>query len=163
MLKIGIIFAFSMMTGMAWATPQPGDFVQFQIQIERGAGVVERSVLTRTIKSFDEATNFFTLEERIEKQGEAPTVQTHSVAQKQFPTDQALDQISLLCETIYHGVIEKIRVPAGEFETCAVDYDNGSWSGTVWMGKLPISPWVKVDARNRKGERQLIEALSFYY
>lgn len=145
---MGVLGLFGF-TVSVFAIPSVGDIARYHaVQVKNGIKVMEQNTEYKFV-AFDRATDEFTQVQTTQSlmpAGQPPEVVTTQVKRDSALSDAQIDQMLQMCAQI-GGKLEKIRVPAGAFDTCKLPQETQS----VWIAKVPFG-FVKMTQTDSNGE-----------
>jgi hypothetical protein len=145
-MKTLFALSVSLFSSALLAMPAVGDLAVYKISAN-GYEVTQRTELT----SFNASTNSFTRKVTTTYAGQSSS-QVDSVNASELNTEAQLQMAITYCETPnIGGKLETVSVPAGTFQTCAINTDDG---GRANLGVVPFSV---VKFAHPEGNLQLIE------
>lgn len=156
-MKLITFACIFMAAGAAFSFPTLNDKASFSGVYNSVAG--EKIAFTQDFEltAFDEPTFMYTLK-TTSVMTATGQVETETM---QIREDQLLhnDLVKYLLENCASqgGKLEKVTVPAGTYETCAVPTEGG---GTTWIGQAPFG-MVKIKNVDEKGNVIDLELKSF--
>ena len=114
----------------AFASPSIGDFIRVEGTMSGKAIAMETE-----LKAYDSAKGLFKQFDATFVAGQPYDSQEHWVREAGLPTPKDIDLLLSMCNSS-GGRLERITVPAGDFDTCRLPTNEGK--GIVHMGKVPF-------------------------
>lgn len=130
-----ILVTLTLAAVFAEATPAVGDRAVFAMTFTKGSQSLTGKVsyeLTAQDKSTDSWTQVVTKDFNGQKQTQVESVKTSDLLD-----DATINYLLMNCQA-RGGKLEKISVPAGDFDTCALPISNNEGAGTFWVAKVPF-------------------------
>ena len=125
------VFSFN-----AHATPKVGDSAVYIVKLGLNGQSAEATNQVELVQ-FDLSKNAYLERQTFTLQGRAPETADNWKATDEFMNDATIDEALSNCQA-NGGLSQKVYVPAGEFATCALNFDAPEASGVVWVGKAPF-------------------------
>lgn len=123
----------------AFATPKVGDQATFAATAAKGSNTLTGEA-TLELTAYDAAKKEFTQKTTIKWGNEPANSGEEKFAEADMINDAVLDAVSTAAGCAAEGgKLEKIKVPAGEFNACRVDNTDESGATTnLWVAKVPL-------------------------
>lgn len=159
MRKALYMLAGLLVAGSAMAMPSAGDLAIFDFTSTKEDEVVV-GTFQRQLIAYHSDTDAF--EERVSVVANGQSFSSAGqLPAKDLLTDAMLEQILSQCSAI-GGSNETITVPAGTFQTCAMNSNSENGSGMVWLGAASFG-LVKSDFTSNDGYRTILELRDYRY
>ncbi len=142
-----------------FAAPKVGDTAKYDVQLELD-GKTQSLTSTNELVAYDAAQKKYHQKVTIQLANGQSRVQEAWVSEDELLSDAAIDDLLQNCAA-NKGVSEKVKVIAGEYNACALEYDQQDESGKVWIAKVPfgvVKQQSLVKENNMKVNVQLKES-----
>lgn len=143
----------------AQATPKVGDLVVYDLKMGLDGQSAE-GILQVELADFDALKNAYLEKQLFALQGEAPQATEEWKSADDYLNDQTIDAILTNCQG-NGGLSQKIFVGAGEFDTCAITFDNEESKGVIWIGKVPFGT-VKMEQIRKDNNLSLSSSIKSF-
>lgn len=134
MIRIVSVLALALVSASAYATPKLGDYAAFDLTATQNGqtaqGTLEQEIVQANGDQFLER-------QTVTFSGQTPEVSEGWKAVSDFLDDATIDAIVANCASA-GGSAQSITVPAGTYNTCAMNFDNQDSQGTVWITMVPF-------------------------
>lgn len=142
-------------TSAALAFPSVKDHTEYNVNYASAAGGAIDYVLKLEITGYDSAAQQYTVKSTQLLNGQEKA-QDQKYAADQFPTNAQVNDLLAQCAQ-QGGTPEKITVPAGSFDTCALPQQN---NGKVWIAAVPFG-FAKLISIDQEGNTTTAELSTF--
>lgn len=139
-MNSALLLATLLVSTTASAMPAIKDFAKYDAVLQKVTGTTtetKKFQLSRKVVDYDEANDLYAIEQTKQYENEPLHSETLAIPGTQLPSDAAVDNILLHCVEA-GGTPEKIRVKAGEFDTCRMGAGSSAWLGKVPFGIVKI-------------------------
>jgi hypothetical protein len=134
MIRIITALALALVSASAYATPKLGDYAAFDLTATQNGqsaqGTLEQEIVQANGDQFLER-------QTVTFSGQAPEVSDAWKAVSDFLDDNTINAILANCASA-GGTAQSITVPAGTYNTCAMNFDSEDSKGTVWITAVPF-------------------------
>lgn len=119
----------------AFADVKVGTMAKFDAQSVTKDGAISKATVTYEVLEYNAAKKEFKHKVTVEEAGQAPQMEESWVPEANFLTDAKVTDILTNCVAKYKGVAGKVKVPAGEYDSCALKFADETEEGNVWVAK----------------------------
>ena len=157
------IILFLSIPFMAFAQPNVGDFVKYNVRIEFAGNQADQGTLEMKIVDKNQEGLFHVLTTTIFDQG-GTQVEDEWAGADRFMSKEDVEQYLQICTQI-GGTIENIQVPAGSFESCHYASSNDQEDSEGWIARVPLVGAAKFNsykkAEDTKAYLELVNSSQF--
>ncbi len=154
-----LALALSVVSLSAYATPKVGDTAVFDVKLGLNGQSAE-AINQIELVQFDLSKNSYLERQTFTMAGRAPETSDNWKTSDEYLTDSVIEEVLSNCAA-RGGLAQKIYVTAGEFNTCAVNFDTPEASGVLWIGKVPFGV-VKSDVVRKDNGMTISSAIRSY-
>jgi len=158
-MKVFFALVGILATTAAQATPKVGDFVIYDLKMGLDGQSAE-GILQVELADFDASSNAYLEKQLFALNGETPQAMEEWKTADDYLNDQTIDAILANCQD-NGGLSQKIQVAAGEFDTCAITFDNEESKGVIWVGKVPFGT-VKMEQLRKDNNLSLSTSIKSF-
>jgi len=158
MIRLFSILLAALISASAYATPKLGDFASFDTFVVHD-GQQMNGIFQQEIVQFDSAKNEFLERQTVTMEGQPTEVTDLWKDASEYLDDATIDAILENCDAV-GGTRQAVATRAGEFDTCAMGFDQEESSGTAYVAKVPFGV-ARVDTVLNSGVTIILSINSF--
>jgi hypothetical protein len=140
----------------AFAMPSVGDDALYDVTTTT-TGQIDKGTLEFQLILFNATTHQFLERQILTGNGQTST-QEQMVDESTLASDTAIGFILSNC-TMANGTLETITVPAGTFNTCAMQSNSDAQTGTLWLTNVAFG-FAKEEITFQNGTKMTLELRS---
>ncbi|MGZ3693202.1 MAG: hypothetical protein ACXWQO_03290 [Bdellovibrionota bacterium] len=146
MIRSLIVLGSALFALSAYATPKVGDYALFAATISANGRSIPATIELEILR--EEGEGKF-LQRQTNKIGDQDPQSNDEVKPvDQFISDATIDALLADCAG-NGGTLETVTVPAGDFNSCKLPFDNEESTGTAWVSKVPFG-LARIDSKSKQ-------------
>jgi hypothetical protein len=134
MIRIVSVLALALVSASAYATPKLGDYAAFDLTASQNGQTAQGSLEQEIVQANGDQ---FLERQTVTFSGQAPEITDNWKPVSEFLDDNTINSIVANCASA-GGTAQSITVPAGTYNTCAMNFDSEDSKGTVWITMVPF-------------------------